>query len=311
MTMTSLLGATAHGQGQMQWQIAALAALPPWFLLTAAALLGLVVGSFLNVVIHRLPRMIEREDANWQAQSRNEPLPFPERYDLAVPRSACPHCGHAIAPWENIPVLGYLLLRGRCSACGAPIPLRYPAVELASALFAVAAVWQFGPGWQALAAMALGWSLLALAVIDAETKLLPDQITQPLLWLGLLVNVHGMFAPLPDAVIGAVAGYLFMWTVSWLFSVLRGKEGMGYGDFKLVAALGGWFGWQALPAVILLSSLAGIALGFAAIALRRHNPDEHLPFGPFLAVAGGVVLFAGSHWLLPELLALAWQPLAH
>lgn len=311
MTMSSLMSATAHAQWPVQWQIPMLAALPPWFLLTVAALLGLAVGSFLNVVIHRLPRMIEREEANWQAQSRNEPLPFPERFDLAVPRSACPDCGHAIAPWENIPVLSYLLLRGRCSACGVPIPLRYPAVELASGLFAVAAVWQFGPTWQAAAAMTLGWSLLALAVIDAGTKLLPDQITQPLLWLGLLVNVAGMFAPLADAVIGAVAGYLSLWAVSWLFNVLRGKEGMGYGDFKLVAALGAWFGWQALPAVILLSSLAGVAVGFAAIAMRRHNPEDHLPFGPFLAAAGIVVLFAGGNWLLPELLVEVWPPLAH
>lgn len=283
------------------WTIAALAALPPWFLLSAAALLGLVVGSFLNVVVHRLPRMMEREEANYLAALRHEPVPYPDRYDLVVPRSSCPHCGHAIAPWENIPVLGYLLLRGRCSACGKPIGLRYPAVELISAALCALAAWHFGPTWQALAALVLIWSLLSLALIDADTQLLPDQITQPLLWLGLLLNLTGLFAPIGDAVIGAAAGYLLLWTTYWLFKLLRGKEGMGYGDFKLMAALGGWFGWQALPALVLVSSVVGLVYGLAKIALRRHDRDTPFPFGPFIAGAGLLVLFAGADWLLPSL----------
>ncbi|ESH94527.1 methyltransferase [Cupriavidus sp. HPC(L)] len=283
------------------WTIAALAALPPWFLLGAAALLGLVVGSFLNVVVHRLPRMMEREEANYLAALRHEPAPFPDRYDLVVPRSSCPHCGHAIAPWENIPVLGYLLLRGRCSSCRKPIGLRYPAVELISAALCALAAWHFGPTWQALAALVLIWSLLSLALIDADTQLLPDQITQPLLWLGLLLNMTGLFAPIGDAVIGAAAGYLLLWTTYWLFKLLRGKEGMGYGDFKLMAALGGWFGWQALPALVLVSSVVGLVYGLAKIALRRHDRDTPFPFGPFIAGAGLLVLFAGADWLLPAL----------
>jgi leader peptidase (prepilin peptidase)/N-methyltransferase len=271
----------------------ALAALPPAFLVTAAALLGLVVGSFLNVVIHRMPRMMERDEANYIAELRGDPLPYPGRYNLMVPRSACPHCGHAIAPWENVPVLGYLFLRGRCAACKAPISMRYPLVELACGVLSALVAWRFGAGGQALAALVLVWALLALTMIDADTQLLPDQITLPLLWIGLLLNLAGVFVALPDAVIGAVAGYLVLWTAYWLFRLLRGKEGMGFGDFKLMAALGAWFGWQALPALVLLSSVAGVLFGLANIALRRQERDTPFPFGPFIALAGVVVLLFG------------------
>ncbi|NOV27320.1 prepilin peptidase [Cupriavidus necator] len=271
----------------------ALAALPPAFLVAAAALLGLVVGSFLNVVIHRVPRMMERDEANYIAELRGDPLPYPGRYNLMVPRSACPNCGHAIAPWENVPVLSYLLLRGRCSACKAPISVRYPLVELACGGLSALVAWRFGPGAQALAALVLVWGLLALTMIDADTQLLPDQITLPVLWLGLLLNLAGLFVALPDAVIGAAAGYLVLWLAYWLFRLLRGKEGMGFGDFKLMAALGAWFGWQALPALVLLSSVAGVLFGLANIALRRQERDTPFPFGPFIALAGVVVLLFG------------------
>ncbi|WP_454736674.1 prepilin peptidase [Cupriavidus necator] len=278
------------GSGQL---LQSLAALPPAFMIAAAALLGLVVGSFLNVVIHRLPRMMEREEANYIAELRGDPLPYPARYNLMAPRSACPHCGHAIAPWENVPVLSWLLLRGRCSACKTPISMRYPLVELACGLLSALVAWRFGPGWQGLAALLLVWSLLALTMIDADTQLLPDQITLPLLWLGLLLNLGGLFVPLSDAVIGAAAGYLVLWVAYWLFRLLRGKEGMGFGDFKLMAALGAWFGWQALPALVLLSSVAGVMFGLASIALRRQERDTPFPFGPFIALAGVVVLVFG------------------
>lgn len=299
-----MIGLYFHGAAVPgQWEIAALAAMPPWFLFGAAVLLGLVVGSFLNVVIHRLPRMIERGEANYMASLRDEPLPYPDRYDLTVPRSHCPHCQQPVAHRHNVPVFGFLWLRARCAACHAPISWRYLGVELAGAAVAVAALWHFGPSWQAVAGMALGWSLLTLALIDAETMLLPDQITQPLLWLGLLLNLGGLFVPLTDAVIGAAAGYLLLWGVYWLFKLLRGKEGMGYGDFKLMAALGAWFGWQALPALVLLSSLTGLLFALAAVLLRRRDRDSHFPFGPFIAAAGMLVLFVGGDWLLPGIVA--------
>ncbi|MDF3883809.1 prepilin peptidase [Cupriavidus basilensis] len=277
--------------------IAGLAALPPWFLVAAAALVGLLVGSFLNVVVHRLPRMIDREEANYIAELRDDPLPHPEAYNLMVPRSACPHCGHAIGVLENIPVLSYLVLRGRCSACRAPIGARYPLVEAATALLTALAAAHFGPTWQALAAIAMIWALIALTLIDADTQLLPDQITLPLLWLGLLLNLGGLFAPLADAVTGAAAGYLLLWTVYWMFKLVRGKEGMGYGDFKLMGAMGAWFGWQALPALVLLSSVVALVFALANIALRRQDRDTHFAFGPYIAGAGLLVLFFGSNVL--------------
>ncbi|WP_011299107.1 prepilin peptidase [Cupriavidus necator] len=281
----------------------ALAALPPSFLVAAAAVLGLLVGSFLNVVIHRLPRMMEHDEANYIAEVRSDPLPYPDRYNLMVPRSACPHCGHAIAAWENIPVISYLFLRGRCSSCKAPIGMRYPLVELATGVLSALAAWHFGATWQGVAALVLLWALMALTMIDADTQLLPDQITLPLVWLGLLLNLAGLFVPIADAVIGAVAGYLLLWSAYWLFKLVRGKEGMGYGDFKLMAALGAWFGWQALPSLVLLSSVVGVVFGVANIALRRQGRDTPFPFGPFIAGAGGLVLFFG-----PGVLPLLFMP---
>ncbi|MFC0126914.1 prepilin peptidase [Ralstonia solanacearum] len=278
--------------------IPTLALLPAWFVIGAAALLGLLVGSFLNVVIHRLPRMIEREEANYIAELRNEPLPHPEPYNLVVPRSACPSCGHQIKAIENIPVISWLALRGRCSACKTPISWRYPAVELVTCVLTGTCLWHFGPTWVAVASAALLWFLIAATMIDADTQLLPDAITQPLLWLGLLVNLFDMFARLPDAVIGAMAGYLFLWAIYWAYKLLRGREGMGYGDFKLMAALGAWFGWQALPLLILLSSVVGLVFGAARIA-RGAESDSPFSFGPFIAGAGVIALLAG-----PQLVAL-------
>jgi leader peptidase (prepilin peptidase)/N-methyltransferase len=265
----------------------------PMFATFAAFVVGLFIGSFLNVVIHRLPKMMERE---WQAQAaelRGEAPPDEPRYNLAVPRSACPSCGHAIRPWENIPVVSWLLLRGRCSACKAPIALRYPIVEIVAALLAAYAIWRFGPTVKGVAACGLLWSLVALTGIDVDTQLLPDQITMPLLWAGLLVNAFDVFVPLRSAVIGAAAGYLSLWTVYWLFKLIRGKEGMGYGDFKLLAALGAWLGWQMLPLIVLVSSVVGAAVGIVLIAAKGRDHNVPLAFGPYLAAAGAIALFFG------------------
>ena len=267
--------------------------LDPAVALPAAAALGLFVGSFLNVVIHRLPKMMER---GWNEQcaelAGREPDAAP-RYNLAVPRSACPSCGHAITAIENVPVLSWLALRGRCSACKARISPRYPVVELAAGALALAAVWQFGPTWKGLAACLFLWTLLALAFIDADTQLLPDDLTLPLLWGGLFATLFGLFVPLSSAVIGAIAGYLSLWTVYWLFKLVRGKEGMGYGDFKLLAAIGAWLGWPMLPQVVLVSSVLGAVGGIAMIVARGRDRASPLPFGPWLAGAGVVALFFG------------------
>ena len=265
----------------------------PAVALPAAAVIGLCVGSFLNVVIHRLPKMMERGWADQCAElAGRAPEPRP-RYDLVAPRSACPACGHAIGALDNVPVLSWLALRGRCRACGAPISPRYPVVELAAGALAVAAVWQFGPGAKGLAACALLWALLALAFIDADTQLLPDDITLPLLWAGLAANLFGLFVPLASAVIGAMAGYLALWAVYWLFKLVRGKEGMGYGDFKLLAALGAWLGWPMLPQIVLVSSVLGAVGGILMIVLKGRDKAVPLPYGPWLAGAGAVALFFG------------------
>jgi leader peptidase (prepilin peptidase)/N-methyltransferase len=263
-----------------------------WAVVTG--LLGLMVGSFLNVVIHRLPRMMERD---WQAQCaelRGEPAPEVAPFNLVVPRSACPACGHGIAWYENIPLLSYAFLRGRCSACGAAISARYPVVELLAGVLTAYAAWQFGFSWQAAAVFILIWALVALAFIDLDTQYLPDDITLPLIWLGLLVNVQGLFAPLESAVIGAVGGYLSLWLVYHGFRLLTGKEGMGFGDFKLLAALGAWLGWTLLPLVILLSSLIGAVIGIAMIVLADHDRTKPIPFGPYLVLAGLVAVFWGQ-----------------
>lgn len=260
-----------------------------------ALILGLLVGSFLNVVIHRLPKMLERE---WQTQARDI-LKLPEEpkgptYNLAVPHSACPHCGHKIRAWENLPVISYLALRGRCSSCQAPIGKRYPLVELASGLITAFIAWHFGFGWQAGAFMLLSWGLLAMSLIDADHQILPDVLVLPLLWLGLILNIGALNASLVDAVWGAVAGYLSLWTVYWLFKLVTGKEGMGHGDFKLLAMLGAWGGWQVLPLTILLSSLVGAVLGVIMLRLRDAQTSTPIPFGPYLAIAGWIALLWGD-----------------
>ncbi|MDX5446251.1 MAG: A24 family peptidase [Zoogloeaceae bacterium] len=273
----------------------------PAFLAALSALLGLFVGSFLNVVIHRLPRMMEREWHVQAAELRGEAAAPSERYNLATPRSSCPHCGHRITALENIPLISYIVLRGRCSHCSAPISRRYPVIEALSAVCSGFAALHFGPGMALAGALLFIWAMLALAFIDLDTQLLPDQITLPLLWLGLLLNLQGTYVPLADAVIGAMAGYLALWSVFWLFKLTTGKEGMGYGDFKLLAAIGAWLGWQALPLVVLLSSLVGAIVGIALIVLRQHERSTPIPFGPYLVAAGLIALFWGkfivSIWL--------------
>jgi leader peptidase (prepilin peptidase) / N-methyltransferase len=255
-------------------------------------LLGLVIGSFLSVVVHRLPVMLERA---WRAEVNPDDAAPASRYNLAVPRSACPQCGHVLRAWENIPVVSYVLLRGRCSACGTRISARYPLTELSTALLAVASLYAFGPTLMALAAFGLCATLLATSLIDFDTKYLPDSLTLPLLWAGLIVNIgEGGFVPLREAVVGAIAGYVFLWCVYWLFKLVRGVEGMGYGDFKLLAAIGAWLGWQALPQVVLFSALGGAIVGLVATMVGRMRFEEPLPFGPFLAAGGAITLFFGT-----------------
>jgi len=259
-----------------------------------ASIFGLLVGSFLNVVIHRVPRMMQRESDNYVAHESGQPLPHTDRYNLMVPRSSCPHCGHQITALENIPVISYLVLGGKCASCKAPISARYPAVELLTAVLSALMIWQFGSGVAGFAALVFTWLLIAMTFIDADTQLLPDDLTLPLLWLGLLVNLNATFVPLHEAVIGAAAGYLVLWAVYWVFKLATGKEGMGYGDFKLLAALGAWMGWKMLPLIILLSSLVGAVVGIALILFARHGRDKPIPFGPYLAAAGLIALLYGD-----------------
>ena len=271
-------------------------AMGPLAAASIAAIVGLCVGSFLNVVIYRLPKMLDR---GWRAQCAElsgESLPDAPAYNLVVPRSQCPACGHRIGALENIPVVSFLALRGRCSACGSAISPRYPLVELLTGALTAAVVLRFGPTAAALAACALLWSLIALTFIDFDTQLLPDNITLPLLWAGLVANVAGLSpasATLRDAVIGAVAGYLSLWSVYWIFKLVRGKEGMGYGDFKLLAALGAWLGWQMLPLIVLLSSVIGAVVGIALVVFKGRDHQIPLAFGPYLAIAGAIALFFG------------------
>lgn len=262
--------------------------------IAVSVLFGLVLGSFLNVVIHRLPRMMERDWAAQCAELRGEAVPDSEPFSIVRPRSRCPHCGHQIGALENIPLLSYVILGGRCKGCGKRISWRYPLVEaLTAAMFGFAA-WHFGPGIPAAAAMLFIGAMIALTFIDFDSQLLPDSITLPLLWAGLLLNVFATFTDLTSAVWGAVAGYLTLWSVYWLFKLTTGKEGMGYGDFKLLAAIGAWLGWQVLPLTILLSSLVGALVGIGLIVLARHGRNVPIPFGPYLAAAGIVALFWGK-----------------
>ena len=268
--------------------------------LTAVGLLSLLIGSFLNVVILRLPVMMERE---WRAQAAavegREEEPG-EPFNLVVPRSRCPKCGAAVRAWQNIPILSYVLLRGRCAECSTPIGLRYPVVEGFTALASVLVAWRFGVTPEALAALVFTWTLIALAVIDIDHQLLPDSLTLPLLWLGLLLSLWHetaggtvLFQTPREAIIGAAAGYLSLWSVYHLFRLATGKEGMGYGDFKLLAALGAWLGWQMLPLIILLSAAVGAVVGIALMVFARRGRDVPIPFGPYLAAAGWIALMYG------------------
>ena len=272
----------------------------PWFYVGCATGLGLMVGSFLNVVIHRLPIMMERD---WKAQcldylgdkvTVNAPeVVSDSKYNLVVPRSACPGCGQKITALQNIPVVSYIALGGKCSGCKAPISVRYPLVEILTGALTGFFAWHFGVTWMAAFTIVFLWALIALTFIDADTTLLPDDITLPLLWLGLLVNLGGVFTDIASATLGAAGGYLVLWSVFWAFKVVTGKEGMGYGDFKLLAAIGAWLGWQILPLVILLSAAVGTVVGIGGIILRGKDRGAKLPFGPYLAAAGLIALLWG------------------
>ena len=268
-----------------------------------AGITGLLVGSFLNVVIWRLPKMLERD---WREQAHDilglpgeTPLPT---YNLLLPHSQCPHCEHRIRVWENIPLLSYVFLRGRCSACAAAISPRYPLTELACGLLSAFVAWHFGFGWPACLMLVMSWGLLAMSLIDAEHQILPDVLVLPLIWLGLIVNSFGLFVSLHEALWGAIAGYSLLWSVFWLFKLVTGKDGMGYGDFKLLAMLGAWGGWQILPLTILLSSLVGAIIGLLTLRLRNAKTSTPIPFGPYLAIAGWIALLWGG-----QITDLYWQ----
>ena len=266
----------------------------PTLFAATVALLSLTIGSFLNVVIHRMPKMMERQWRAEVAEANGQTVPDEPSYNLMLPRSQCPACGHAITAMENIPVISYLVLRGKCAGCSAPISPRYPLVELFTAGVSGLVAWHFGFGWTTAAALLFVWAMIALAFIDLDTFFLPDDITLPLLWAGLLVNMGGVFVDLQTAVIGAVAGYLSLWLVYWGFKLATGKEGMGYGDFKLLAAIGAWLGWKMLPVVIMLSSLVGAIIGISLIACARHERGSPIPFGPYLVLGGLIAMFWGD-----------------
>ncbi|WP_045225535.1 prepilin peptidase [Methyloterricola oryzae] len=272
-----------------------LQASPAW-LVTATSLLGLIVGSFLNVVVHRLPRMLERAwKQECQAFLGLESSDTPEAaFSLVAPGSRCPHCGHGIRAHENIPILSYVFLQGRCAACGAGISIRYPAIEALTGIVSGVVAWQMGPTGAMLAALCLSWTLIALSAIDLEKQLLPDAITLPFLWLGLLLSLSGSFTDPRSSIIGAAVGYLSLWSVYQAFRLLTGKEGMGFGDFKLLALFGAWLGWQKLLPIILMASLVGAVVGTCMIAFLRHQRSAPIPFGPYLAAAGWIVMLWGD-----------------
>ena len=269
----------------------------PALFVTAVTVMSLAVGSFLNVVIHRLPKMLERQwrdeltDLNGQEVAAGPP------YNLMVPRSACPACGHAIGALENVPLISYLALRGKCAGCQARISPRYPLVEALTGVLSGYIAWRYGFTWQTLALLVFVWSMIALAFIDLDTFYLPDDITLPLVWAGLLANMGGLLVDLQSAVIGAIAGYLALWIVFWGYKLATGKDGMGYGDFKLLAAIGAWLGWKMLPVVILLSSLVGAIVGISLIVFARHGRNVPIPFGPYLVLGGLIALFWGDQLL--------------
>jgi leader peptidase (prepilin peptidase)/N-methyltransferase len=284
--------------------IVSLLAASPALFVAVAGVLGLIVGSFLNVVIYRLPVMLEREWRTQCAELLGQPLSQEPTFNLWVPRSHCPQCRHPIGALANIPLLSYILQGGRCAHCRAPIALQYPVVEALSGVLAALTAWHFGYSWQAAAALLLTWGLLALSGIDLQRQLLPDSITLPFLWLGLGLALLGVFTDLRAGVLGAMAGYLSLWSVYWVFRLLTGKEGMGQGDFKLLALLGAWQGWQYLPAIVILAAGVGAVLGSLLILLGGRERSAPLPFGPFLAAAGWITLIWGAplkraylHWL--------------
>jgi len=266
------------------------------FFVLACGALGLIVGSFLNVVIYRLPVMMEKawtrecKEHAGEAVSTDEP----QQFNLLTPASRCPQCDHRITALENIPLISYLFLRGRCSGCGTSIPIRYPAIELTTAVLSMVTAVHFGYGLQALAALGFTWALIPLFLIDFDHQILPDSITLPLLWAGLLLSLFNLFIDSHSSIVGAIAGYLTLWTIYQAFKLLTGKEGMGYGDFKLLAAIGAWVGWQALPVVILLSSVVGAVMGIALILFKGRDHSQPIPFGPFLAAAGWMTLLWGN-----------------
>jgi len=281
----------------------------PDFFVGVVFLFGLMFGSFFNVVIYRVPVMMKLE---WLQNARDflqellhleklpaeveqhpKDLPKPP-FNLVTPNSTCPHCGHAIHWYENIPLISYAFLRGKCSQCKTRISPRYPIIELVTALLSAFVAWRFGFSWETAAVLLFTWSLICLTMIDFDHKLLPDQLTLPLMWLGILVNMNGMFVSLEQSVLGAVVGYLSLWSIYWLFKLLTGKEGMGYGDFKLLAALCAWMGWQALPLIILLSSLVGSVVGISLIIIKGRDRNIPIPFGPYLAAAGWIAFFWGD-----------------
>jgi len=287
--------------------VVVLALLTPAERFGLAAVIGLIIGSFLSVVVYRTPIMLQRAwERELQALTHTHQAAAPEggtdaprhappvRFNLCVPRSSCTECGHPIRIWENIPVLSYVLLRGRCSACRAPIGVIYPLLEILTGLVAVLSLWRFGLSWQTLASFGLGATLLALGFIDARTRLLPDAITLPLLWAGLLVNLGSVFTTPESAILGAAGGYASLWLVYWVFRLATGKEGIGYGDFKLFAALGAWLGWQALPSILLVAAVAGAVAGIGAMLSGWVKREEPLPFGPFLAAAAGLSMLGNN-----------------
>jgi leader peptidase (prepilin peptidase)/N-methyltransferase len=274
----------------------------PVLYLSLIFIFGLLVGSFLNVIIYRLPVMLKRQwktDCMSFLAQENEPVPGSttrndQPFNLVVPRSRCPHCGHLITALENVPVLSFLFLRGRCRECKTPISIRYPLIEILSASLAVIVAWKFGFSLQTAMAILLSWALICLSFIDYDHQYLPDNITLPFLWVGLFLNLNGVYVELTSAVLGAILGYLLLWSVYQVFKIITGKEGMGYGDFKLLAMLGAWLGWQALPAIILISTLVGSVIGVSLILFKQHNRNHPIPFGPYLAIAGWIVLLWGN-----------------
>jgi len=268
----------------------------PALVYVIATVVGVLVGSFLNVVIYRLPIMMERD---WKRECSEY---FPEAnlktedevFNLVLPRSRCPECGHLIGSTENIPIISWLIQKGRCKHCSCKISKRYPFIELLTGILSFTVAYFIPFGWPLLFALLFTWVLVSLTFIDFDTMLLPDQLTLPLLWFGLLININGSFIGLTDAVLGAAFGYLSLWSIYWIFKLVTGKEGMGYGDFKLLAALGAWFGWQALPLVILISSLAGAIIGIGLIVVSKDKKSKPMPFGPYLAIAGWVYLVYGD-----------------